>query len=328
MEVVAAVLALVALVLLVLLIITRRSAVSAAAQAGAKQKSLESDLAAAQRDRARAESSAETARQEADIAVERARSELDAAITTTAATEARASEAAKQAKELRDKVDSLERYGVELTSDLAATQEGRNAAQAALADAHQQLESERAAAETLQAALATATAAVDAPEVDATDGGATGGEARRVDGRAIDPELLWSLEMTRSERTWRHSVAVDPDGPSPFPDALDPLKMAVEVEAAAMREEVGAFITVQWDAEAVADPIRRLLVLRIANELLAAASREPQPFLMSARGSDDVVIELRSSEEGDSPIRVDPPRFGTDVMSFVSDERGVTVTVR
>lgn len=323
MEVIAAVLALVALVLLVLLIVTRRAALSAAAQAGAKQASLESELAAAQRDKARAESSAEGERQEAQLAVESARGELQAAIATTAATEARASEAAGQARELRDKVDSLERYGVELTSELATAQEGRDAAQASLAEAHQQLESERAAVETLQAALTTANA-----EIDAKDAGATGDEGRRADGRAIDPELLWSLEMTRSERTWRHSVAVDPDGPSPFPDAPDPLKMAVEVEAAAMREEVGAFITVQWDAEAVADPIRRLLVLRIANELLAAASREPQPFLMSARGSDDVVIELRSSEEGDSPIQVDPPRFGTDVMSFVSDERGVTVTVR
>lgn len=310
MDVVAAVLALVALVLLGLLFVTRRNAASASTVAGAKQQSLESDLASAHRAKSSAESEAVVARQESNDAVERARAELEVAVATTAASETKAAAATQRVKELEDQVASLERYGVELKTDVAAAKEAREAAQAALAQAQQELEAQRDANEALQAA--------------ATEGGVAG----KRDGRPIDPELLWSLEMTRSERTWRHSVAVDPDGPSPFPDAPDPLRFAVEVEAAAMREEVGAFITVQWDAETVADPIRRLLVLRIANELLAAASREPQPFLMHASGSDEVVIELRSTEEGDSPIRVEPPRFGTDVMSFVSDERGVTVTVR
>ena len=300
MNVVAAILALLAVILLLLLVITRRNAKTAASRAALSRSSLESELTTAQRARARAQSEAEAAAKKADEAAIQAKSELDAAMAAASAAAERASAAEALAAQRGEKVDSLERLSVELTSDAAkAAEEAQAAHDAAVA----------------------ATAELEAARASSSEGSAFAGHG-------VDPELLWALEITRSERTWRHSVAVDPNAPSPFPDAPDPLRFAVEVEAAAMREEVGAFIHLTWEAEAVADPVRRLLVLRVANELLAAAAREPQPFEMIATGSDEVMLRVRSTEEGDRQIHIDPPRFGTDVISFNSDDEGISVTIR
>ncbi|MEM7275820.1 MAG: hypothetical protein AAF547_22280, partial [Actinomycetota bacterium] len=44
-------------------------------------------------------------------------------------------------------------------------------------------------------------------------------------------EMLWDLEVARSERAWRNSVAINPvDDPSPFESTQDPLRTAVEIE--------------------------------------------------------------------------------------------------
>ncbi len=307
MDVVAAILAIVAVILLFLLVTTRRNAGIAAASATSSRSSLTSELASVQRARDRAVTESKTAQNEADSRVAAAQAELDAALTAQSqATERAIAAEAIQAQQV-ETIGSLERYNVELKTEIA--------------NAHDAMYAAQASAEAAATGLETARADAEATRLTASTGNGTGTAG-------IDPELLWALEITRSERTWRHSVAVDPNLPSPFPDAPDPLRFAVEVEAAAMREEVGAFIHLQWDAEAVADPIRRLLVLRVANELLAAAAREPQPFEMIASGSNEIVLLVRSTEEGDRQIHLEPPRFGTDVISFSSDEEGIKVIIR
>ena len=56
---------------------------------------------------------------------------------------------------------------------------------------------------------------------------------------AAHAQILWGLELARSERQWRNSVAIDPMGePSPFDATDDPVREAVEIEAAAL----GAFL--------------------------------------------------------------------------------------
>ncbi len=312
MEVVAAILGLVAVILLFLLVTTRRNATSDASAAALSRQALQNDLTAAQRAKTRTIDELETLQKKASADAEAAASDIEAARheREQATNRALAAEAAQ--REQRETIGSLERYGVELKADVASAQEQARAAEAAADAAALHLETARAELDQLRQATAPAAA-----------GTGTGGS-----GSGIDPELLWALEMTRSERTWRHSVAVDPNAPSPFPDAPDPLRFAVEVEAAALREEVGAFVHLQWDAEAVADPVRRLLVLRVANELLAAAAREPQPFEMIASGSDEIKLLVRSTEEGDRQIDLQPPRFGTDVISFHSSDEGISVTIR
>ncbi len=139
---------------------------------------------------------------------------------------------------------------------------------------------------------------------------------------------LWDLEMARSERTWRHSVAINPENdPNPFDETDDPVRLAVEIEAAALKETVGAFITVDWQAEPVIDTARRQLVLRVAQEMLAAASREPAPSTLVVRGDGELTLELTQTDEDDQIINLIPPSIDSDLVD-VQTAQGLRITVR
>ena len=142
----------------------------------------------------------------------------------------------------------------------------------------------------------------------------------------LDTTALWNLELARAERTWRHSVAVSPDQPSPFVDADDPLGVAVGVEVAALREEVGVAMELRWDAT-VDDLARRLLVLRMVQELLSAASRAEQAVVLSATDGDDgaVVLHLGVPEDNEP---IDAVQLeGVEHLVTVDTSDGVRVTV-
>lgn len=149
----------------------------------------------------------------------------------------------------------------------------------------------------------------------ARDGGPVGG----------NDAALWALELARSERTWRHSVAPLPLGPSPFADAEDPLRLAVEVEAAALREEVGAPLEVRWDAT-VTDPSRSLLVLRLAQELLASAARGSQAAVLDVSGSEEVVLHLTADEGDEEPVEVTTPPVPEGLVSVEAGD-GLRIVV-
>ncbi|MEZ5341733.1 MAG: hypothetical protein R2706_09830 [Acidimicrobiales bacterium] len=148
------------------------------------------------------------------------------------------------------------------------------------------------------------------------------------------PEALWNLELLRSERTWRHSVAPSPEGESPFSITDNPLRLAVEIEAAALREEVGAFISVRWDANRVDDPARAHLILRLTQELLAQAARDPHPVELvatsgepAADGLCPLYLRLVAPDDDNRVLVLDPPRVTSDVID-VSIDDGMVVTVR
>ncbi len=141
-------------------------------------------------------------------------------------------------------------------------------------------------------------------------------------------EALWDLELTRSERTWRHSVAINPEeDPNPFADTDDPVRLAVEIEAAALREDVGAFITIEWNAPPVADTGRRQLVLRVAQEILAAAAREPAPSTLRVSGEAELTLELIQTDEDDQIINLVPPVIDSSLVD-VQSAQGLRITVR
>lgn len=141
-------------------------------------------------------------------------------------------------------------------------------------------------------------------------------------------DTLWDLEMARSERTWRHSVAVNPENdPNPFEETDDPVRLAVEIEASALKENVGAFITIDWQAEKVTDTARRQLVLRVAQEMLAAAAREPAPSTLIVRGDDELTLELKQTDDGDEIINLIPPAIDSDLVD-VQTAQGLRITVR
>ncbi len=347
MDVLATLLALVAVVLAAVALISRRAAQAALQNAAAAQRSTDEVRQAAESERIEADAVQESLRSEldaADAVQESLRSELDAADAVQ--------------ESLRSELEAADAARASLRSELDAERQRAEAASAASAEFEQLART--ASAETDRADAAEALAAERGRELDALTERIALLEARSTEpirpqadpapaagpsiGEGTDgidavhqsvfvgslagaaPAALWDLEMARSERTWRHSVALDPSAPSPFIDAVDPLKLAVEIEAAALREEVGAFVSLNWNAEPVADPVRRLLVLRVANELLASAARLPHPFTMNATGSDEIVLEIRSTDEADRIIDLRMPDMGSDAVTFrTTDEAFVAV---
>ncbi len=199
--------------------------------------------------------------------------------------------------------------------------EGQSAEIAALVSDNNALH-ERA--EAADAARAEAQAEAEAAE--ARNAGVVIGDVAGVDGS--HPAALWDLEVARSERTWRTSVAVDPMAPQgPFETADDPVRLAVEIEAAALRENVGAFITIDWQAAPIEDPARRHLVVRVAQEMLEAAARNPEPLRLVSSGDADVRLKLEPAEDDSSVINLEAPALADDLIE-VDTDAGLSVTVK
>ena len=122
-----------------------------------------------------------------------------------------------------------------------------------------------------------------------------------------DPATLWALELARSERRWRSEVSPDRNAISPIVGADNPLLVALEIEAAAAREEAGTDVRVEWNLAAPLGPGLSLAVLRVVQELLAVAVKEAE------------LVVLRVSEEGDDLL--------VEVTAVASDGTSVRVTL-
>lgn len=159
---------------------------------------------------------------------------------------------------------------------------------------------ERADAEAAGRRAAQAQAAAEA-EVSETAALA----ARLIDDGAADPAALWALERARSERTWRHSVAAVADAGSPFVGA-PPLPVALEIEAAAVREEVGAVVDLTVDLPAGTTAGASLATLRVTQELLALAARkgEVTTVAVGAEGT-DIVVRVAAFDAESTPLAPD-----------------------
>ena len=214
--------------------------------------------------------------------------------------------------------------------ELAATAARDRAAAEEQAAAALRAADERAAEATRQAAAAEeraaglevqATAAEDARR--AAEERATGAEElaaqaeRRVDdlaaqvaaavsGSGIDPDLLWTMEQARSERTWRHSVAPGPDSPSVFATTSSPLREALLVELDAAREDIGAIVELDADLPPTVTAAGAVLALRATQELLAGIVRQAEETTVRvvADGA-DLVVTLHPIDDHGQPVAVD-----------------------
>jgi len=156
-----------------------------------------------------------------------------------------------------------------------------------------------------------------------------------LDVPGFSPGMAWELELVRSDRTWRYSVAANPvEDPSPFGSTDNPLKLAIEIEALALREDVGAFIGIDWqagnDIDPAADPARAHLTLRLAQELLASAAREMSPSTLivtsdAKRGG--VSLEVVASDPDDVDFKIPPPPIASEWIG-IDEHGGMVVTVR
>lgn len=231
-----------------------------------------------------------------------AQAERDAAIAASDAATVALEEALAERDRLQAAVDDtsgelarLDEQIAELRADLANAQEAaREADQAAVgalaqADANEALlTASRVEVDSLRADLEAARAR-PAPAPD----------AERPEAAPLLVEGLWALERTRIERTWRQSVALDLTGPGPFSadGDDDPVRVAVEVEAAAVREDVGSVIEVDWRIDGRLGAADGLLVVRTAQELLVSGSRVVEDgVLVVERDGSQVVMALRGPE--------------------------------
>lgn len=145
-------------------------------------------------------------------------------------------------------------------------------------------------------------------------------------------EMLWDLEVARSERAWRNSVAINPvDDPSPFESTDDPVHTAVQIEASALREDVGALIEIDWRAKPIEAASRRLLVVRVAQEMLALAARAPgaAKLVVTHDGDDEgeLKMEFEAADESAQVINLIPPQISNELID-VRSESGVSLTVK
>jgi|GEM_PF-5469671 len=139
---------------------------------------------------------------------------------------------------------------------------------------------------------------------------------------------LWQLEVLRSERQWRNSVATNPvSDVSPFPDTDDQVRLAIEVEAAALREDVGAYVNIDWQAEPIKDPARSHLVVRVAQELLAAAAKSPGASTLVVSGDKELTLKFAEADSSTEEINLIAPSLKSDLVDITSGE-GLTVTVK
>jgi hypothetical protein len=161
----------------------------------------------------------------------------------------------------------------------------------------------KAAEAELRASSAAAQAAEAAAKVAEADARAAEAAARN----GLDPELLWTLERARSERTWRHSVALGADSTSVFEGSEHPLREALQVELDAAREDVGALVELDTDVPADVTAAGSVLVLRAAQELLARAVKvaEETTLHVLADGA-DVVVTIEARDEDGVAVPVEP----------------------
>lgn len=157
-----------------------------------------------------------------------------------------------------------------------------------------------------------------------------------LDVPGFSPAMAWDLELVRSERTWRYSVAANPvEDPSPFDEEdVNTLRLAIEIEALALREDVGAFIGIDWQVGAAidpfADPARAHLTLRLAQELLASAAREMSPstlIVMSDPNRGGVSLEVVASDPNDVDFKIPPPPIASEWIG-IDEHGGMVVTIK
>ncbi|MDQ3177698.1 MAG: hypothetical protein M3Q72_09165 [Actinomycetota bacterium] len=235
---------------------------------------------------------------------DRARGEAETAAADHHAASERATNAQTLAEEERRRAAEAERRAEEADRRVrAADEQMTNAAErAALAEQRLAQAEQRLAAVPDDTSEATT---ADGDEPAHLNGGdeATAAAPNTSSGRDETGEVLWALELTRSARTWRNSVAVSTDEPSVLDGADDVLLEALNIEVDAAREEVGAVVELDADIPDTVNPQGSLVALRATQELLNATIRRSDITTIHVRGDgSDLVVTVDGVDDHDEPI--------------------------
>lgn len=223
----------------------------------------------------------------------RARQQVAALVAARDDADERALSATTARDELATEFSKAQAERARLTADLAEARRGVEERDATV-------KSTAAELSVSKAELAAARAATDAARAEVH-----GAQVAVASARASthDAAALWAFEIERSERRWRTSVSPGMHLDSPFIGATDPLPVALEIEAAATREEVGTRITVRWQAPGPLQPEVSLLALRSAQEMLAALAKAAETVeLVGMADGRDLFLAVQASDEDGGPL--------------------------
>jgi hypothetical protein len=154
-------------------------------------------------------------------------------------------------------------------------------------------------------------------------------EAQRHAAEAVsrgrpDAEVLWALELRRSERLWRHSVSPGPQvAESPLSDQAA-LPAALQIELDAAREEIGAVVDLVADLPEDLDAATSLLTLRLAQELIADVVRRSESTTLRAVAVDgDVAVVVDAVGVDGEMVRPEP--LPLESPAFTVEPDGVRI---
>ena len=146
------------------------------------------------------------------------------------------------------------------------------------------------------ASAAAATAKAEAKRANTAETHAAAAAARADDTEAAlarwPADGVWTLEERRIGRLWRERVSVTLDGTSPVSTAPDRALAATEVFAEASREDAGVVVDIDWHVDPVPTGSEAVLLVRIAEELIATAWYSDGGTLAVTSDADHVVLRL------------------------------------
>ena len=231
-----------------------------------------------------------------------------AAEGTSAAATKRATEAGQRAAEADKKAAQAVARATKAETKAADADRAAKIAKGVADDAQQEAKSEaeqRAAAEAAhQAAVAEAEAAqadaeaaaarAEAAEADAEAAAARAAAAETDRAQLADllhPDGGWALDHLRLVRLWHDRLSLPGDETTPLAPLDDPtqveseaVRLAVHVLTEASREETGVVIDLGWEVDQPIPPALASAIVRLAEELVAAAR-------LADGGTLDVTIE-------------------------------------
>jgi hypothetical protein len=138
----------------------------------------------------------------------------------------------------------------------------------------------------------------------------------------VEPGVVWPLELQRSDRLWRFSVSPGPQAESPLTATRAPLITALKVEVDAARNDVGADVELATDLPSEVEPATAVLVLRIAQELLADVVRRSETATLQVTpDGDDIVVAVWAIGRDGGPVLPEPLPFASPLIEPI--ENGV-----
>ncbi|MCX7620255.1 MAG: hypothetical protein N2037_05345 [Acidimicrobiales bacterium] len=112
-----------------------------------------------------------------------------------------------------------------------------------------------------------------------------------------------AIEMRRIDRLWRDRLSL-PGEPSPLERFDDPAAAAAMVFAELSREDRGVAIDVTWTLESMPTPELTLALIKVVEELIAAAALADGGTMVAAGGNGEIVIRLDPEPPIDPPVEL------------------------